>query len=316
MGQPSVARNHRDNGTAEPTGKDFFAVAQELEAIAAGKLRPDAAIAPDPTVRREVAAVIECRPNVPLSQSDNENARKLTDLDRDLTFDLAQLSPAASSFARRRPFLLSEAISRECRSGYMPGQSKSSLRGQWVYGIQNQQGEPLAWVGRNVKYDEEYAAWVAGGRHDREPMKYRFPSQALFRRGLELYGQEFLSDERFSESRSRYGLLIVEGFNDRLRLHELGVLSVAMMSNRITDEQSTLLARYAKEYGCGRVGVMHDANAKGDEGAKEILWRMHEQGINAYLVWSRGKFDGRFGDREPENLGSDEWAEIAASIAA
>ena len=30
---------------------------------------------------------------------------------------------------------------------------------------------------------------------------------------------------------------------------------------------------------------MHDADAPGDDGAKETLWRMHEQGIDAYLVW-------------------------------
>jgi hypothetical protein len=45
-------------------------------------------------------------------------------------------------------------------------------------------------------------------------------------------------------------------------------MSVAMMSNTLTDEQTELLARYAKEFGHGRVGVMHDADHKGDEGAK------------------------------------------------
>ena len=160
----------------------------------------------------------------------------------------------------------------------MPGSSKSSLRGQWVFGVQNEQGEPLAWVGRNVRYDDEHAKWIAAGRQGREPMKYRFPNQALFRRGLELYGQEFLSDERFAESLERYGIILVEGFTDRLRLHELGVMSLAMMSNRITDEQAERLARYAEEYGYNRVGIMHDADAPGDDGAKETLWRMHERG--------------------------------------
>ena len=67
-----------------------------------------------------------------------------------------------------------------------------------------------------------------------------------------------------------------------------------MMSNRITDEQSERLARYAEQYGGGRVGVMHDADDKGDEGAKERLWRMHELGIDAYLVWSRRKFASKY----------------------
>lgn len=66
-----------------------------------------------------------------------------------------------------------------------------------MFGVQSEQGEPLAWVGRNVRYDDEYKQWIATGRQAREPMKYRFPNQSLFRRSLELYGQEFLNDERF-----------------------------------------------------------------------------------------------------------------------
>ena len=299
----------------KPTGREFFAIAQELEAIAGGQPPPERVVSPDPAVRQAVAAVIEGKPNVPLAQSDNENARKLTALDKELTIALPDLSPPASGYARRRPFLLSEAIARDCRCGFMPGGSKSSLRSQWVFGVQTEQGDPLAWVGRNVKYDEEHAAWVAGGRRDGEPMKYRFPTQALFRRGLELYGQEFISDERFAESLRRYGVVLVEGFTDRLRLHELGVMSLAMMSNKITDEQTERLAHYAEAYGSGRVGVMHDADGPGDDGAKETLWRMHEHGLDAYLVWSRRKFAGKYADRQPESLKAEEWDEIAAAVA-
>jgi DNA primase len=154
----------------------------------------------------------------------------------------------------------------------------------------------------------------ADGRQGREPIKYRFPNQSLFRRGVELYGQEFLRDEQFGESLERYGILLVEGFTDRLRLHQLGVMSLAMMSNRITDEQGERLVRYAKEYGYNRVGVMHDADSPGDDGAKETLWRLHERDIDAYLVWSRRKFGGQFVDRQPESLTEDEWKEIAHAI--
>jgi 5S rRNA maturation endonuclease (ribonuclease M5) len=295
----------------KPTGREFFAIAQELEGIAGGKPPPERVVSPDPAVRQDAAAVIEGKPNVPLAQSDNENARNLVTLDQQLTIALADHSPPASAYARRRPFLLSEAIQRDCRCGYMPGSSKSSLRGHWVFGVQNEQGEPMAWVGRNVRFDEEYGKWTASGRHGREPMKYRFPNQSLFRRGLELYGQEFLGDERFAKSLRRYGVILVEGFTDRLRLHEMGVMSLAMMSNKLTDEQSERLARYAHQYAGGRVGVMHDADAPGDEGAKESLWRMHEQGINAYLIWSRRKSGGQYADRQPESLTVEEWSEIS-----
>ena len=298
----------------KPTGKEFYAIALELEAIAEGKGRPEANVSADEATRANVAAVIEGKPNVPLAQSENENARNLVTLDEELTIDLEDLSAPASAYARRRPFLLSEAIKRECRCGYMPGSSKSSLRGQWVFGVRNEQGEPLAWVGRNVRYDDEYAKWVGTGRQGREPMKYRFPTQALFRRGLELYGQEFLNGEQFGESLERYGIILVEGFTDRLAMHAKGVMSLAMMSNRITDEQTERVAGYAKKYGYNRVGIMHDADSPGDDGAKETVWRMHEQGIDAYLVWSRRKFDGRFVDRQPESLTDEEWKEITETI--
>jgi hypothetical protein len=295
----------------KPTGKEFYAIAQDLEAIAEGKSAATAQVSADRGTRADVAAVLESKPNSPLALSENENARNLVRLDEELTIDLEDLSAPASAYARRRPFLLSEAIKRECRYGYMPGSSKSSLRGQWVFGVQNDEGEPLAWVGRNVRYDDEYAKWISSGRQGREPMKYRFPNQSLFRRGLELYGQEFLKDEQFAESMERYGILLVEGFTDRIKLHELGVMSLAMMSNRITDEQCQRLSKYAREYGYNRVGIMHDADNAGEEGAKESLWKLHEQGVAAYLVWSRRMFAGRFADRQPESLSVDEWQEIS-----
>jgi 5S rRNA maturation endonuclease (ribonuclease M5) len=298
----------------KPTGKDFYAIAQELEAIDGGKGRPDVVVSPDAAVRLDAAAVVEGKPNVPLAQSDNENARSLVTLDRELAIALADLSPPASAYARRRSFLLSEALCRECRCGYMTSGSKSSLRGQWVFGVQSEQGEPLAWIGRNVRYDEEHEKWVASGRQSREPMKFRFPNQSHFRRGLELYGQEFLSDKRFGQSLERYGVIVVEGFTDRLRLHELGVMSVAMMSNKITAEQCQRLAAFARRYGGNRVSVMHDADGPGDEGAKETLWRMHELGIDADLLWSRRKHGGKYADRQPESLTTDEWNEIAGSM--
>jgi 5S rRNA maturation endonuclease (ribonuclease M5) len=299
----------------KPTGKEFYAIAQDLEAIAEGKARPEVNISADPATRADIAAVIEAKPNSPLALSENENARSLVTLDGQLTIDLEELSAPASAYARRRPFLLSEELARECRCGYMPGSSKSSLRGQWVFGVQNEQGEPLAWVGRNVRYDDEYAKWIGAGRQGREPMKYRFPNQSLFRRGLEFYGQEFLEDERFGESLERYGIIVVEGFTDRLRFHELGVMSLAMMSNRLTDEQVDRLRKYARKYGYNRVGIMHDADAPGDDGAKKSLWRLHELGIDGYLVWSRGKFAGKYADRQPESLSTDEWKEIVQTIA-
>src|SRR4051812_40783902 len=72
----------------KPTGKEFYVIAQDLEAIAEGKGRPAANVSADGATRANVAAVIEGKPNVPLAQSENENARNLVTLDEELTIDL------------------------------------------------------------------------------------------------------------------------------------------------------------------------------------------------------------------------------------
>ena len=214
------------HGAMPPGGKlkgdAFWEIARELEALVEGKPLHDSPALPSGSVRQDVQAVIEKRANVPLAESENENARKLVDLDEQLVSNLDQLSPAASAYARRRPFLLSEQITTEVKTGFMPGKEKSSLRNNWVFGIRNRAGQPLAWVGRNVKYEPDHKQWIEAGRHGREPNKYRFPNESLFRRSLELYGQEYLDDPRFDESLQQHGLLLVEGFTDRIRPARIG----------------------------------------------------------------------------------------------
>lgn len=297
----------------KPRGREFFAIAEDLSAMAAGANHPE--VSPKKIdqlrndTRDETKIVLEKQPNIPLEARDNEAARKLVTLDHELVRDVAAMSPDASAFARRRSFL-SEALCQEARTGYMPSSGKSTLRGKWVYCVSDEQGRPLAWVGRNLKYEKDYQAWLDAGRRGDEPAKYRFPSVKLFRRGLELYGQEWLRDERFAESLQKHGLLVVEGFNDRIRLHKLNVASVALMSNKATEEQIAKLLQLAQEYAGGRVGIMLDADAKGDEGAKELLWKLHEQDVRASLVWSRNKPGGTFKDREPESLYLNEWERL------
>ena len=142
-------------------GDDFMDIAKDLEALVEGKPREHSPALPTSTTRNDVQAIVEQPRNKPLQESDNENARNLVHLDQLLVTDLEQLSPAASSYARRRPFLLSaepaeeedpsHSIAQEVRTGYMPGKAKSSLRNNWVFGVMDRQGEPLAWVGRKRK---------------------------------------------------------------------------------------------------------------------------------------------------------------------
>jgi len=180
-----------------------------------------------------------------------------------------------------------------------------------LFGVFDEQGEPLCWVGRNLKYEEQLAKLRPG---EEAPGKYRFPSQKFFRRKFELYGQEALDQPELQESLQQYGLLIVEGFWDVLRLRELGIASVGIMSNHITGEQVCRIVRMAQARAAGRVGIMFDANVHGDEGAKEAFWELAQTGLDVKLVWSRSMLDGRFADREPESLSPEEWSNVDAAL--
>ena len=111
----------------------------------------------------------------------------------------------------------------------MPSDAKSTLRGQWVLGVFDEQCGPLCWVGCNLKYEEQLTKLRPG---DESPAKCRFPSQKFFRHKFELYGQESLDRPELQESLQQNGLLIVEGFWDVLRLRQLGIASVGIMRHR------------------------------------------------------------------------------------
>lgn len=293
----------------KPTGKEFYAIAQDLQAMDLGmsigeEARPQQIETNQSNTKTQVVEVLV---NTPLADSANAGARKLVDLDKQLIRDPADMSAAASAYGRRHPFLLSEVLAKECRTGFMPGKAKSTLRGQWVFGVMSEANEPLAWIGRNVKYEDDVAAWQAGGKRGQEPMKYRFPKQELFRRGCELAGQEFVGQDRFKPSLEQYGVILVEGFNDRMRLQELGVLGLSIMSNQITDEQIEKVSRLASDHSDNRVGLMFDLDEQGQEGAKETLWKLHQRNINAYLVWTRKTLKDVVKRPEPEHLTIDEW---------
>ena len=93
-----------------------------------------------------------------------------------LCFPLFSLFPAVFSVSRCFRYLLSSA--------------KGMLRGMWVFGVMDQAGEPLAWVGRDLAFEKKREAWEKAGRSGESPAKYRFPSKNYFRRKFELYGQQ------------------------------------------------------------------------------------------------------------------------------
>ena len=253
--------------------------------------------------------------NVPLAESTNEKARELTTLDGKFLTDVAHMPPSAASYVRRHP-CLSPASMRKWRVGVLPqdggGDKRGwSLRGQLLYPILSENGKLLAWVARDPLFETKEQAFLAlppeQRSKDKKPAKHRFPVGV--HRGTELFGQHAsrLEEPGHRETIARCGVLVVEGFNDVIGLDALGVPAVAIMSNKITDEQVAKVERFAKALAGGKVTLLFDADEAGDNGAKETLWRLAERGLDLRLAWSRAMHGGAFSGRQPEGLTREEW---------
>ena len=103
-------------------------------------------------------------------------------------------------------------------------------------------------------------------------------------------------------------------------LDALGIPAVAVCSNLITDEQIEKLARWAKMLTIarvagevrGKVRLLLDCDAEGDEGAKDAAWKLLQARLDVRPLWSRSMHGGTFADRQPESLKPDEWSSIVA----
>ena len=117
------------------------------------------------------------------------------------------------------------------------------------------------------------------------------------------------------ESLASIGLVVAEGPNDIIKLDTLGVAAVGLCSNKTTDEQVDKIARFAKRLAAGRVVLMPDNDAEGEEGFKELLWRLNQcEGVTVRLAWSSGMFGGAFAGRQPESLSIEEWNVVRTRI--
>jgi len=253
--------------------------------------------------------------NVPLGQSEEVKVRELTTLDDKFVIDVATMPPAAASYVRRHPCLSPESM-KKWHIGVLPmdgGFDKRgfSLRGQVIYPVPSEDGQVLAWIGRDPKYEEkerDFSRLTPAERTEASaPMKHRFPKG--FHRGLELFGQQAsrLQEPGYREAITRHGLIIVEGFNDVIGLDNLGIPALAIMSNRITIDQVEKITRWSRQLASGKVTLLFDCEQTGDDGAKEALWLLAQRGLNTRLGWTQAMHGGAFQGRQPENLKREEW---------
>jgi 5S rRNA maturation endonuclease (ribonuclease M5) len=286
-------------------GAEFREIAGDLQALVRGEQGPtmekDTATSP----KESEQSPTEPMANVPLKDSENERARALADLDEKFVTDVAAMNPKAAAYVRQRPYLTAEMM-QQCRCGYLPNDAGSLLRGHFVYGWPDMDGNILTWFGRNLNYEEQHAKWKRAGDSKNEPTKFKFVKG--FHRGLELYGQHDLSDESVQQQIEELGmLLVVEGPNDRVALHTLGVRNaLAVCSNTITEPQAAKLAEVVASVRGAAVGVMFDLDAEGVRGRDQAVLQLAKH-CPVRDAWTGELASGQFKGRQPESVTLEEW---------
>jgi len=259
--------------------------------------------------------------NTPLVETDDDRVRELHNIDEKFVVDAATMNPAAAAYVRQHPCLSPESM-KKWRAGYLPNDGGGdkrgwSLRGGIVYPVLSEQGKVLAWVGRDVNYDEkerEFARLTTAERADKDPpAKHRFPKG--FHRGIELFGQQSsrLRETGYREFIAKHGIVVVEGFNDVIGLDNLGIPAVAVMSNKITNEQVAKVERWARTFAGDKVTLLFDADQAGDDGAKDALWLFSQRKLTTRVAWSRAMNDGVTKKEQPEMLTQNDVITILAT---
>ena len=296
-------------------GDEFKAAVATLRQIAGSEGQPQHKVDIVPKSGPKSDSPTPKPANVPLVRHEKEAARKIADLCDDLIVDVAQMSPKAGEYVRRRHWMTEELL-RKWGVGWIPGNGRSLFRkGYLVYTHRNECGEIVSYSGRDLSFEEKWEKWIRDGRPEgKKPGKHRFVQG--FHKGLELYGGHAtrLEEEYVRESLAKRGVVVVEGMNEVLRMETLGVAAVGLAGSKATEAQVSTLIRYARNAGENRIVLMPDCDEEGEAAFKELLWQLAEASVNVKLGCSSRKFDGRFAGRQPEDFSDQEWSEIDVSI--
>lgn len=278
-------------------GAEFQEMARDLRAIVGGQAQISES-EPKPIEQAGNAIATEPVFNIPLKDSENERARDLVNLDDQFITDVAEMSPQAAAYVRKRTFMTPQTM-KKFRCGYLPSSAKGLLRGHFVYGYPDAEGNILTWFGRNLRYEEQYRKWKRVGDSSKEPAKFKFVKG--FHRGQELYGLPQFEEISTPEQIQRTGIVLVEGPNDVINLHSLGVPALGICSNTITVAQAELLVVMANSVPGGHVSVMFDLDQEGEKGAKQVVLELAKH-CCVKLAWTSDAESGQFKGRQPESL--------------
>jgi len=196
---------------------------------------------------------------------------------------------------------------------YLPSNAKGLLRGHFVYGYPDKNGEILTWFGRNLNYEAQQKKWQTHSSTKTEPRKFKFVKG--FHRGQELYGfpqfQELATKEYFKQN-PQSGIVLVEGQNDAINLQTLSIPTLAICSNMITETQAIILAILANETHNTHISIMFDLDKEGENGAKQTVLELAKR-CCVRLAWNSEFAEGQFKRRQPESLTEEELKQVFQS---
>ncbi len=289
-------------------GREFKEIASDLQALVAGrtpepKAETESTHQSPPTESMDVESPLV---NIPLKDSENERARELVHLDARFITDVADMSPLAAAYVRKRPYMTPDVMQR-FRCGYLLHDAGSLLRGHFVYGYPDVEGNILTWFGRNLNYEDQYKKWQRSGDSSKEPHKFKFVKG--FHRGQELYGESQFQELATPEQLQQTGIILVEGPNDVINLHTLGVPALAVCSNTVTETQADKLAFLANSIPGGYVSVMFDLDQAGEKGAKQTILELVKR-CCVRLAWTSELAASQFKGKQPESISRVEREEL------
>ncbi len=193
---------------------------------------------------------------------------------------------------REHPYLtetrgLSQETIIDFGLGYFTGE-KGLMVGRIVIPIHNAQGEVVAYAGR----------WP-GDPPDKDTPKYKLPTG--FKKGLELFNLDRASKEPADKP-----LVIVEGFFDAIKLHQLGWRQVvALMGCTMSPGQEALLRQHTTAG--SQVIVMLDEDEAGQAGRENIALRLSKFCFVKVHVFDQP-------GTQPEHLVAEDLAEILEGL--
>jgi DNA primase len=201
-----------------------------------------------------------------------------TDPNKPLKFRLEKLE-------RAHPYLVERGLTTETLVDFGAGFcAKGMMSGRIAIPIHNRDGEVVAYAGR-----------LTNGEPSDENPKYKLPPG--FRKSLELF-----NIDRASKESPEKAWVIVEGFFDCMKLHQLGHRkTVALMGSSMSPAQEELIREHTSSN--SRIILMLDEDEAGEAGREDIAARLSRFCFVKAHVFPKS-------DMQPEDLSSEELDEI------